>query len=111
MGLRGIYIKSDLTKPMEFYPSNGYIKKDVRQLKEIYGIQVIVGLKGYLSKDIYIEPILGLGTSYRYIHNEVDASLGQPLYDQNLRGNISNMEYNNWFTPFPYLQFHIGYTW
>jgi len=116
-GLRGVVINSDNTRKMMFSPeSQIYGSPDsfeelVRVQKQILGVQLILGGKFTVTKHLFLEGIIGLGSSYRRINNNTPESYSYPVFDRNIRSQISNRNYNNWFTPYPYFQIHVGFGW
>lgn len=116
-GLRGVVIESDNTREMIFSPDDQMFSSPesfhefVRFQKRIYGVQIVLGGKFTIGKHLYLEGIIGLGTSYRYINNNTSESYPDPVFDRNIRAEISNKNYDNWFTPYPYFQVHIGTGW
>lgn len=115
VGFRAAHLQSDLTKKLMFSPlSQIYGAPDsffepVRQIKKISSLQITGGLQFTVTDHIFLEIEAGIGTSRRYIKNDIPDSYGNPVFDRNNRATISNRNYDNWFTPFPYFQVHIGY--
>ena len=116
-GIRGVFINSDNTRKMTFNtksPINGLPNNSVefvRFQKRIYGVQLILGGKFTVTDNFFLESIIGVGTSYRQINNNLPEHHPDPVFDRNLRAVISNRNYDNWFTPYPYFQIHIGWGW
>jgi hypothetical protein len=114
-GLRAGILRSDLSKLFWFDtttvgPANDF-QFVTRQEKQVISAQIIGGLKFIVSNRIFMDFEFGLGTSHRIVQNDVPTSFDDPVFDRNIRASISNKEYNNWFTPFPSFQIHIGYLW
>lgn len=116
-GIRGVIIESDNTREMQFSPNSQIFGSPdsfnelVRFEKKIYGLQFILGGRFTVSNHIFLEGIIGLGTSYRYVNNNTPEFYPDPVFDRNIRAVISNRNYNNWFTPYPYFQIQLGYGW
>lgn len=114
LGLRFNMSQSDLAKLFWFDTTNTDISNfryPTRQVKQIWGTQIVGGLSFTITKHLIIDMEAGIGTSYRKVINHVPDNFGDPLFDRDLRATISNKNYDNWFTPFPYFQIHIGYGW
>ena len=116
-GIRGVIINSDNTRKMRFSPNpersgpHESLEKMIRFQKRVIGGQVILGGKFTVTKHLFLESIIGVGTSYRQVSNNKPKSYPNPIFEKKFRSDVSNMNYNNWFTPYPYFQIHIGWAW
>lgn len=113
-GLRYSHLRSDNTRVYSFPDStkrySAGFSKALRMEKNIMALQVVGGFAFELDKGFVMDLELGLGVAKRNVDlQDHPESWGSPVFDRNIRADISNRDHKGWFIPYPYLQLHLGW--
>ena len=116
LGTRFFYLKSDNVRVYAFsdplMQSSVDFRKALRIEKNIMASQITMGLAGEFGNGFIIDLELGIGIAQRDVALQSYPQIwGEPVFDRNIRADISNRNDTGWFFPYPYFQLHLGWGW